>query len=1039
MREELERVLSDTPDGEARLRMLVSNYMDAEGGWPTGRTADFVARTYLHRMSDFNPRYSAMGLSAPVIGGLAGAAVSVGAGRGAVALTSGAVMRYGEDVLAYSMGVHPQLLKGIINVYNRTTALTDWPKLGFEMGEPTGIGGFIHDVLGKSFEREVRKQLTGLFADVAWRGARSALHHIEAETVGDRVEEVPWVVSYLDRFISSQMRTHERTVNHVIEDSLQRGMPETRLLRRLRETWHLAPRMAQAVTNHERALIRDKVPANRRNRMMKRYLDRVTRQRAETISTTESITLFNMARDRAWQSAVRHGRMPVDTSKMWVTERDELVCEICKPMDGQTTPLGETFVSSAGNPIVPAVHPNCRCQIIPVRQVVDVSGSEFIFPATEVTKHLGGPDGTDPHPSGTPQSVHASKSPAEEKISEIVEKLRKGAGDTEYGYTLDAGTGEVLNFREGEAGRLEVALDWGTIDRRHKAGKWVIDVHNHPDDEAHSRNDVEIAWWDVPMVVVTSDNIYTAWFDPDASEDDLEHVLGISYQHRDAVEAWTEASDEVDSFHFAQHLRIPDFAVSKHLIGRHDQKSHGREQHGGSIETVNVADGLKLLGIGAATMLGARFLRNPHMFREMQRWHRSLKTHANPLSANERQLRAMFDGFEHKGMATKVRSVLDIDGRYAVSGDIIHQGENVGVFMRTLAPRSRKVHHDLFSIEPPYQGRGFGTKFNEHMFRQYRENGYESIELLANLEVGGYAWAKQGFRPKGPREVENIVTMARVRAQRFDPSSWSPRDRQLWNRVQSSPRSRSSWDNIMEMSEGAQKELLLDSHWEGVLNLARVAKHMGGEDGKQPHPSGTPQSIHAGYDAAISDLKEGAYDMPMDWLTEHVRGSGIRIGQRNRIKALANSILEEGFTKPITLWVYEDGPFIRDGMHRLEAAHQLGLKRVPVALHHVEGNRPKKDLRGRFHAWRIRREGPQPKRDTPFDDVKDETGFVRWFNQRQAKKGERIAETPPKKQPETAWERLRDLVGKADDAPVRWMNAEQRAQDLDRALTGMRS
>lgn len=396
VREELQRAIDATPDGQQRLREVAEPYFDAQGNWPREQfTADWVARTFIHQASayywsDFKPSYGAAGVSGTVVAGVAGAGVSVAVGQGAVILGSQMVERYWADSLAYAAGLDPKLVNGFITAWNRTTALTGWKKLGFAAPEPNVFSQFVDDALGKTLEREIRSQITGLASHVAWRGARSALNHTDRATMGDRVQEVGWSSDYLDRFILNQQQTIRETLRRIVDDGLTRGHSSETIANRLQQTWMLPPRLSQAVDNYRRGLEEQKVPRGRINTFVNRYVEKLKLHRAETLARTESMTLFNLGRDRAWRDAVRRGEMPLDTVKMWVTAKDELVCKVCRPMDGLTVPLGETFLTRDGNIIVPSVHPNCRCMVIPVRNVADFSGAEFVFPVREVVKHLIG-------------------------------------------------------------------------------------------------------------------------------------------------------------------------------------------------------------------------------------------------------------------------------------------------------------------------------------------------------------------------------------------------------------------------------------------------------------------------------------------------------------------------------------------------------------------------------------------------------------------------------------------------------------------------
>lgn len=95
------------------------------------------------------------------------------------------------------------------------------------------------------------------------------------------------------------------------------------------------------------------------------YLDRQLEQRLNAFAETESMTAINFGQQIAFEEAVKRGDIPETSLKVWVTATDERVCPICKPMDGQKVPLLGKFTTKVGEVVVPPVHPNCRCTIVP--------------------------------------------------------------------------------------------------------------------------------------------------------------------------------------------------------------------------------------------------------------------------------------------------------------------------------------------------------------------------------------------------------------------------------------------------------------------------------------------------------------------------------------------------------------------------------------------------------------------------------------------------------------------------------------------------
>lgn len=75
------------------------------------------------------------------------------------------------------------------------------------------------------------------------------------------------------------------------------------------------------------------------------------------------------------------------------------------------------------------------------------------------------------------------------------------------------------------------------------------------------------------------------------------------------------------------------------------------------------------------------------------------------------------------------------DGKYAGQANRIFYEEK-GKFV---------AYHQSFVMEPDHQGHGISSRFLAASEQLYRKLGVEEIHLNANIDVGGYAWAKAGF------------------------------------------------------------------------------------------------------------------------------------------------------------------------------------------------------------------------------------------------------------------------------------------------------
>ena len=82
--------------------------------------------------------------------------------------------------------------------------------------------------------------------------------------------------------------------------------------------------------------------------------------RAAQIAATEVTRIYAEGNQMAWMSS------GVVTHNRWMTARDERVCPICGPLDGQVTGLGENGFGAVGGLSAPPAHVGCRCWLQPI-------------------------------------------------------------------------------------------------------------------------------------------------------------------------------------------------------------------------------------------------------------------------------------------------------------------------------------------------------------------------------------------------------------------------------------------------------------------------------------------------------------------------------------------------------------------------------------------------------------------------------------------------------------------------------------------------
>lgn len=72
-------------------------------------------------------------------------------------------------------------------------------------------------------------------------------------------------------------------------------------------------------------------------------------------------------------------------------------------------------------------------------------------------------------------------------------------------------------------------------------------------------------------------------------------------------------------------------------------------------------------------------------------------------------------------------------------------GKNVGRMERLIMPQTGEVSHEWFALDQAWQGQGLATAQAALAEDMYRARGMTNITVHANIDVGGYTWARMGY------------------------------------------------------------------------------------------------------------------------------------------------------------------------------------------------------------------------------------------------------------------------------------------------------
>ena len=153
-----------------------------------------------------------------------------------------------------------------------------------------------------------------------------------------------------------------------------------------------------------------------------------------------------------------------------------------------------------------------------------------------------------------------------------------------------------------------------------------------------------------------------------------------------------------------------------------------------------------------------------------------------------------------------------------------HNGINISFFdrkndvfiVRKLYEDNLKyVKHDYFALPEKLQGKGFSKEMFRIWHQQYLNTKIDKIKVHANLDVGGYTWAKYGFKPYEVKQMAQFFDKAKNLHTNKLISDDEYND--FLNIVEESEDGLLDLNNIANTVYG--KKILLESSWFGEIDL----------------------------------------------------------------------------------------------------------------------------------------------------------------------------------------------------------------------------
>jgi len=198
---------------------------------------------------------------------------------------------------------------------------------------------------------------------------------------------------------------------------------------------------------------------------------------------------------------------------------------------------------------------------------------------------------------------------------------------------------------------------------------------------------------------------------------------------------------------------------------------------------------------------------------------------------------ALFEGKTFGGLHVVVApDDIKIDSnRIAFTGEIHNAaGGIVGTVERSLRRDGNGIiwaNHQMLTINGNLQGQGFSHDLNGMLFDWYREQGVTYVKLFADIDVGGYAWARNGYDWATEKDAEGIIDQLWT-AMADEPEPVRDAARALLERAEDEPFGSEGYPTPYEVSQlGRQegdvgkdatwlgKRVMLGSKWYGVREV----------------------------------------------------------------------------------------------------------------------------------------------------------------------------------------------------------------------------
>lgn len=185
-----------------------------------------------------------------------------------------------------------------------------------------------------------------------------------------------WIAEHGAEFVTNITRQQRDAIASMVQYASATGMSPDELAQMIRPTIGLTKPQTKAAANYYQHIktslmknsptMKEATAAKRAREATMKYTEKLHRQRAYNIATTELAFAYNKGNDEAVKQAIAQGYMG-KTRRVWSTALNERVCTVCGALEGTAVDMDDRFEFPSRNGTgyceTPPIHPSCRCAL----------------------------------------------------------------------------------------------------------------------------------------------------------------------------------------------------------------------------------------------------------------------------------------------------------------------------------------------------------------------------------------------------------------------------------------------------------------------------------------------------------------------------------------------------------------------------------------------------------------------------------------------------------------------------------------------------